>query len=161
MKIGFVLNGGPASAEVDRELSLLDLLREGFGLTGAKRGCGAGLCGSCTVIVNGKAVRSCVFPAWRVDGADVSTIEGLAKDGKLDALQRSFMENHAVQCGFCTPGMIMRAKALLMENPRPGEDEIREAISGNLCRCTGYNSIVKAIKHASESKEGCGNDNEH
>ena len=148
MKIKFVLNGVPASAEVGKKISLLHLLREQLGLTGAKEGCGVGRCGSCTVIVDGRAVRSCVFPAWRVDGSDVLTIEGLAKDGELDALQSSFIENNAVQCGFCTPGMIMQAKALLMANPDPSEDEIRKAISGNLCRCTGYANIVKAIKSA-------------
>ena len=151
MKIRFVLNGAPVSAKVDKKISLLHLLREQLGLTGAKEGCGAGRCGSCTVIVDGRAVRSCVLPAWRADGTDVLTIEGLAKDGELDALQRSFIENNAVQCGFCTPGMIMRAKALLMENPDPSEDEIRKAISGNLCRCTGYVNIIKAIRSAANS----------
>ena len=146
MKIKFILNGEPVSLVINKKLSLLNLLRERLGLTGAKEGCGIGKCGSCTVIVDGKAARSCVFPAWRLDGSEVLTIEGLAADGELDALQRSFIENHAVQCGFCTPGMIMRAKALFMENPNPSEVEIREAISGNLCRCTGYTSIVRAIK---------------
>jgi len=148
MKIGFVLNGASVSVEAGKKISLLHLLREQLGLTGAKEGCGIGRCGSCTVIIDGRAVRSCVFPAWRVDGSDVLTIEGLAKGGELDALQRSFIENNAVQCGFCTPGMIMQAKALLMTNPDPSEDEIRKAISGNLCRCTGYVNIVKAIRSA-------------
>jgi len=151
MKIRFVLNGASISAEVGKKTSLLHLMREQLGLTGVKEGCGIGRCGSCTVIVDGRAVRSCVLPAWRVDGSDVLTIEGLAKDGELDALQSSFMENNAVQCGFCTPGMIMQAKALLMKNPDPSEDEIRKAISGNLCRCTGYVNIVKAIRSAAKS----------
>jgi len=150
MKIRFILNGVSVSAKAGKKISLLHLLREQMGLMGAKEGCGTGRCGSCTVIVDGIAVRSCVLPAWRVDGTDVLTIEGLAKDGELDALQRSFIENNAVQCGFCTPGMIMQAKALLMKNPDPDEDEIRKAISGNLCRCTGYVNIVKAIKSAAK-----------
>jgi carbon-monoxide dehydrogenase small subunit len=152
MNIRFVLNGAFVSAKVGKKISLLNLLREQLGLTGAKEGCGIGRCGSCTVIVDGIAVSSCVLPAWRVDGTEVLTIEGLAKGGELDTLQRSFIENNAVQCGFCTPGMIMRAKALLMKNPDPSEDEIREAISRNLCRCTGYINIVKAIRSAAETK---------
>ena len=151
MKIEFTLNGELVSADVDKKLTLLHLLRDVFDLTGTKEGCGIGRCGSCTVLVSGKAVKSCVYLAFRADGADVLTIEGLAKGGELDALQRSFIDNNAVQCGFCTPGMIMSAKALLMKNPNPSDEEIREAISGNLCRCTGYGSIVKAIRAASQT----------
>jgi len=146
MKIEFELNGKDIKIEVDKKLTLLHLLRDRLDLTGTKEGCGIARCGSCTVLVDGKAVRSCVLPASSLQGCKVTTIEGLAIDGELDPLQQAFIDNHAVQCGFCTPGMIMSAKALLLKNPDPSEDEILEAISANLCRCTGYKQIVKAIK---------------
>jgi len=123
-----------------------------IGLTGAKEGCGMGDCGACTVLVNGKAVNSCIFPVMEIEGKRVTTIEGLADDqGTLHPLQKAFIENGAIQCGYCTPGMVLSAKALLDENPHPTEEEIQRGIAGNLCRCTGYLSIVRAIKAASES----------
>ncbi|MBW2038475.1 MAG: (2Fe-2S)-binding protein [Deltaproteobacteria bacterium] len=151
--ISFVLNGEKIETEVEPHWTLLYLLRERFELTGAKEGCGMGECGACTVLVDGNAVTSCIFPVMEVDGKDVLTIEGLLGEGnELHPLQQSFLDNAGVQCGFCTPGMIMSAKALLAENPRPTEDEIRYAIAGNICRCTGYAQIVKSIKEASEAK---------
>jgi len=150
--IRFVLNGEPVQIEVEPHLFLLQLLREVIGLTGAKEGCGMGDCGACTVLVNGKAVNSCIFPVMEIEGKRVTTIEGLADDqGTLHPLQKAFIENGAIQCGYCTPGMVLSAKALLDENPHPTEEEIQRGIAGNLCRCTGYLSIVRAIKAASES----------
>ena len=135
----------------DPARTLLDWLREDLGLTAAKRGCSEGHCGSCTVLVNGKAVNSCLFPAMEIDGASVTTIEGLAKaSGELHPLQTAFIEQGAVQCGYCTPGMIMSAKALLDENPAPTPLEIKKHIAGNLCRCGGYKKIVEAILDAAE-----------
>lgn len=144
------INGQPLQLEVSPSTSLLDVLREHAGLTGAKLGCGRGECGACTVILNGKAVASCILPAMEAMNASVETIEGLSKDGELHPLQQAFIDHGAVQCGYCTPGMIMSAKALLDKNTNPSEDEIKEAIGGNLCRCTGYVKIVEAIKAAAE-----------
>jgi len=147
-KISFTVNGEKVHMEVEANKTLLRMLREDLNLTGAKEGCGAGECGSCTVIVDGKAVNSCMMLAVEADGKDIITVEGLAKNGVLDPLQQSFINNAALQCGYCTPGMLMSAKALLMRNPNPSEDDIKEAIGGNLCRCTGYKVIVDAIKEA-------------
>lgn len=144
------INGQPLQLEISPSASLLDVLREHAGLTGAKLGCGRGECGACTVILNGKAVASCILPAMEAMDASVETIEGLSKDGELHPLQQAFIDHGAVQCGYCTPGMIMSAKALLDKNTNPSEDEIKEAIGGNLCRCTGYVKIVEAIKAAAE-----------
>jgi len=152
--IAIQLNGGKVTAKADAGDSLLLLLRNELKLYGAKRGCDYGGCGACTVLVNGKAVYSCMYPAIKVDGKTVLTIEGLSKSGKLHPLQRAFHERWAVQCGFCSPGMIMAAKALLDENPDPNEREIREALIGNLCVCTGYVKIVEAIKEAAEIISG-------
>jgi len=149
MRIEFKLNGKKYELEVASTMRLLDLLREELGLTGTKEGCGEGECGSCTVIMNGKAVNSCLVLAPQIIGQEILTIEALEKDEQLDKLQESFVRNSAVQCGYCTPGMLMSAKALLIENPKPSEDEIKRAIAGNLCRCTGYNKIVTAINEAS------------
>lgn len=149
MQIEFTVNGKVYNLTVSPTLRLIDLLREELGLTGTKEGCGEGECGSCTVIMNGKAVNSCLVLASQIRGQEILTIEALEKDG-LDKLQESFIKNSAVQCGFCTPGMLMSAKALLMKNPSPSEEEIKTAIAGNLCRCTGYNKIVQAIKEAAE-----------
>jgi len=150
--IRFKLNGDPLQMEVEPSLTLLQVLRDELELTGTKEGCGMGECGACTVLINGKAVNSCLFPIMETDGKSVTTIEGLADvDGNLHPLQRSFIENGAVQCGFCTSGMILSAKALLDENPKPTEEEIRTAISGNLCRCTGYLQIIEAIKEVSKN----------
>ncbi len=143
--------------EVEPHWSLLYLLRERFDLTGAKEGCGMGECGACTVIVDGKTVNSCIFPAMEVDGGEVLTIEGLTEmaEGGLHPIQRAFIEHGAIQCGFCTPGMVLSAKALLDENPHPTEEDIRKGIEGNICRCTGYLQIIRAIKAAAEGgKDG-------
>jgi len=146
MQIEFMVNGKEHKMNVSSTMRLVDLLRDELGLTGTKEGCGEGECGSCTVIMNGKAVNSCLVLAPQVRGQEILTIEALELDGQLDKLQESFINNSAVQCGYCTPGMLMSAKALLMTNPHPSEEEIKTSISGNLCRCTGYNKIVKAIK---------------
>jgi carbon-monoxide dehydrogenase small subunit len=132
--------------EVRPNLTLLDLLREELGLTGTKRGCEIGECGACTVLMNGQAVNSCLVLAPQIDGEEILTVEGLADGHKLHPLQESFLDHDAVHCGFCTPGSLMSAKELLDRNPNPSEEEIRMAISGNLCRCTGYQQIVEAIK---------------
>lgn len=142
------VNGEEVTAAVEPDKTLLWLLREELNLTGTKEGCGAGECGACTVIFNGKAVNSCLVLAVEADGAEVYTIEGEAKGGQLSELQKAFIEHNALQCGFCTPGMIMAARALLNRNPNPTEEEIKEAIEGNLCRCTGYVPIIEAIKAA-------------
>jgi len=151
-EIVFTLNNEEVIAEVEPHWTLLHLLRETLELTGAKEGCGVGECGACTVIVDGDAVNSCLYPVMEVEGKNVTTIEGLAKpDGTLHPLQQSFIENNGVQCGYCTSGMIMSAKALLDRNAEPTENEIRTSISGNICRCTGYVQIVESIKHAAGS----------
>ncbi|HON27980.1 MAG: (2Fe-2S)-binding protein [Mesotoga sp.] len=155
MKIDFKLNGRDYSLEVRDDMRLLDFLREELKLTGTKEGCGEGECGACTVIIDGKAVNSCLVLAPEIDGKEVITVEGLERDGRLHPLQESFIEKGAIQCGFCTPGMLMSAKALLDRNPDPSDEEIMEAIEGNLCRCTGYYKIVQAIRAAAEkSKNG-------
>jgi carbon-monoxide dehydrogenase small subunit len=146
MKISFLLNSQNMSIEIEPNIRLLDLLRDKFNLTGTKEGCSIGECGACTVIMNGKAVNSCLVLAGQCDGAEIITIEGIENDGKLHPLQENFLKSGAVQCGFCTPGMIMSAYALLLENPNPTEEEIKEAIAGNLCRCTGYKQIIEAIE---------------
>lgn len=149
--IRFNLNGDPIQLDVEPHLTLLQVLREELGLTGTKEGCGMGECGACTVLINGKAINSCLFPILEADGMNIMTIEGLAEvEGTLHPIQKSFVEKGAVQCGFCTPGMVLSAKALLDENPNPTEEEIRLAISGNLCRCTGYIQIIQAIKAVSQ-----------
>ncbi len=126
--------------------TLQEVLRYDLGLTGTKKGCDDGYCGACTVLVDGKAVKSCVIFARQAQGRDILTVEGLSRNGELDPLQQAFIDKFAIQCGFCTPGMLLSAKALLMENPSPSLDEIKEAITGNLCRCTGYKKIVEAIQ---------------
>ena len=148
--IRFTLNGDPVEVEIDPHLTLLQLLRDKLELLGTKEGCGMGECGSCTVLLDGKTINSCIFPAWEVEGRTVTTIEGLTDaQGNLHPIQKAFVEYGAIQCGFCTPGMVLSAKALLDENPKPTEEEIRNGIAGNLCRCTGYLQIVQAIKAAS------------
>ena len=149
-RIKFKLNGELVEVDVRPNELLLNVLREKFHLTGTKYSCGLGECGACTVLVDGEPVLACLTLAVDVDGKEVVTIEGLAKNGELDPIQRAFAEEGAIQCGFCTPGFIIIIKALLSENPNPTEEEIREYIRGNLCRCTGYVNIVKAIKRALE-----------
>lgn len=151
ISVTFTLNGDLVTAEVPPNWTLLKTLREYFELTGPKEGCGVGECGACTVIVDGDAINSCIYPIPEVEGKSVTTIEGVAdKDGNLHPLQKAFLENNGVQCGFCTSGMIMSAKALLDENSEPTEDQIRASIAGNLCRCTGYVQIVDSIEKAVE-----------
>jgi len=146
-EITFTLNKETTIVEVDPQWTLLYLLREVLEMTGTKEGCGYGECGACTVIIDGAAVNSCLYPVMEVEGRSVMTIEGVAlKDGSLDRVQKAFVDEGAVQCGFCIPGMIMSSEALLNKNEKPTEDEIKESIEGNLCRCTGYVKIVEAIK---------------
>jgi carbon-monoxide dehydrogenase small subunit len=151
--ISLVVNGESVESAVDPNVTLLQFLREDLGLTGTKHGCGLGDCGACTVIMDGQPVNSCLVLAVQANGREILTIEGLAENGKLHPIQQAFVEKGAIQCGFCTPGMILSAKALLAEKPKPTEQEIRMAISGNLCRCTGYQKIVEAIQEAAKSIE--------
>lgn len=146
--IAFVLNGEEVEVEVEDQTTLLAVLRNHFGLTGTKEGCGYGECGVCTVLVDGKAMNSCLLLMPQVRGKKVMTIEGLSENGDLHPIQKAFVERGAIQCGYCSPGMILSTKAFLDENPYPTEEEVRRAISGNLCRCTGYLKIVDAILEA-------------
>jgi len=150
VKISFKLNDENVSIETSPNKRLIDMLREDFELTSVKEGCGEGECGACTIILNKEAVTSCTMLAPQVDGCEVITLEGLSKSGEMSKLQKSFIEKGAVQCGFCTPGMILSGKALLMKNPNPSREEIKTAIEGNLCRCTGYTKIVDAIESTVE-----------
>lgn len=154
MRLNFFVNGDPISLDTDPQRRLLDILREDLGLTGTKEGCSEGECGACTVLMDGEAVHSCLTLAAQLNGRHVETIEGLEKSGELDILQRTFVEEIAVQCGFCTPGMIMSAKALLLKNPNPTPEEIRTALSGNICRCSGYVQIVNAVSRAAREMGG-------
>ena len=140
------LNGQEVTVEIEPSDLLAYVLRDKLGLTGTKIGCDEGECGACTVSLDGQAVDSCLLPAMKADGCEVVTVEGLAKDGELDPLQQAFIDKGAVQCGYCTPGLLMSARALLDKNPHPSEQEIKDAIAGNLCRCTGYLKIVEAIE---------------
>ncbi len=149
-KINVTVNGEQKSGEADARTLLVHFIRENLSLTGTHIGCDTTSCGACTVLVNGTAVKSCTMFAVQADGAEVETVEGVAQDGELHPLQEGFWEKHGLQCGYCTPGMIMSAKALLAKNPDPSEEEIRWGISGNLCRCTGYNKIVEAVRYAAE-----------
>ena len=148
LKIELTINGKKKEVETTTSTRLLDLIRDDLHLTGTKEGCGKGECGACTVIMNGELAVSCLVLALQADGADITTIEGIGNDKCLDPIQEAFIETGAVQCGFCTPGMILAAKKLLEENPHPDEEEIKRGISGNLCRCTGYQKIIDAIKLA-------------
>ncbi len=153
-EITFTFNGNRMTLPVEDHWTLLHLIREELGYTGTKEGCGSGECGACTVIVDGAAVNSCLYPAPEIDGRRLTTIEGLAApDGTLDPLQKSFVDNGGIQCGFCSPGMILSAKALLDANPDAGEEEIKDAIAGNLCRCTGYVQIIESIKAVSRHEK--------
>jgi carbon-monoxide dehydrogenase small subunit len=144
--ITFVLNGEPVQMDVPPHWTLLKLLRDRFGLTGTKEGCGIGECGACTVLMDGVPVNACLVLAPKVEGREVQTVEGLGNRTTLHPLQRSFIEHGAVQCGFCTPGILMSSKALLEKKPHPDQEEIREALSGHLCRCTGYHQIIEAVE---------------
>lgn len=148
MKITLTVNGKSRSAEVEARTLLVDFLRENLSLTGTHIGCDTSSCGACTVHVDGKAIKSCTMLAVQADGSSVTTVEGLSTDGELHPIQKGFQEEHGLQCGFCTPGMMMTAVDLLKRNPNPSEHEIREALEGNFCRCTGYHNIVKSIQHA-------------
>jgi len=147
------LNGQEVTVEVKPDALLVDVLRDELELTGTKEACGEGECGACTVLLDGEPVTSCLVPALKAQGREVMTVEGLVSGAELHPLQRAFVEHGAVQCGYCTPGMLMSAKALLDRNPHPSEEEIKQAISGNLCRCTGYVKIVEAIKAASQASQ--------
>ena len=153
VKLKVNVNGDWIDKEVDPRTTLLDFLRDHLGYTGTKRGCDEGDCGACTVLVEGKPVNSCLFLAAKAHRKKVLTIEGLQKDGKLHPLQEAFVQHGAVQCGFCTPGMILAAKALLDQNSHPTESQVRKGIAGNLCRCTGYHQIVEAILSLGEAHE--------
>jgi carbon-monoxide dehydrogenase small subunit len=157
VEITVEVNGVEYTQAVHAQMTLLQLLRERLLLTGTKEGCGIGECGACTVIMNGRAVASCLVLAVEADGAQVRTIEGEIRDGELSALQRAFIEHGATQCGFCTPGMIMSARELLERNPEPSRQQIVEAIAGNLCRCTGYEPIVDAVESVAREKSGANN----
>jgi aerobic-type carbon monoxide dehydrogenase small subunit (CoxS/CutS family) len=149
--IHFILNGDEVSTEVESHKMLLQVLRENFQVNGPKEGCGLGECGACTVLIDGISVNSCLYPAFEVEGKSITTVEGLVGENhKLHPIQEAFVESGGVQCGFCTPGMVMSAKTLLDENSDPSDAEIRRAISGNLCRCTGYVQIIDSIKTAAE-----------
>jgi aerobic carbon-monoxide dehydrogenase small subunit len=149
-KIRITVNGDDREAEVESRLLLVHFLREMLRLTGTHIGCDTTHCGACTVLLDGRPVKSCTVLAVQADGREVMTVEGLEKDGKLDPIQDGFFQEHGLQCGYCTPGMMMTSYALLKANAKPTEEEIRQAISGNLCRCTGYVNIVKAVQHAAE-----------
>jgi carbon-monoxide dehydrogenase small subunit len=150
VKIQVKVNGTAHTSEVEPRLLLVHYLRDVLNLTGTHVGCDTSQCGACTIMVNGRSTKACNMFAVQADGADILTIEGLAKDGKLHPIQDAFWEKHGLQCGFCTPGMILSAYQLLQRNKRPSETEIRHFLEGNLCRCTGYHNIVKAIQHAAE-----------
>jgi len=157
-EIAFTLNGSKVIVTVEEHHRLIDVLRGPLGLTGTKEGCGKGECGACTVIIDGQAVNSCLYPILEVEGKSVVTIEGLRRpNNELSVIQQAFVDHGAIQCGFCTPGMIMASKALLDSHPEPSDEDIREALLGNLCRCTGYVQIVEAVKRAAsrmkESRE--------
>ena len=157
MKIKVKVNGKEYNREVPENRNLLHFLRGDLGLTGTKEGCGAGECGACTVILNGKTVNSCLVLAPEVDGATIETVEGESKNGTMSRLQEAFHRNHGVQCGFCTPGMLMSIKVLLNDKPKPTVEEIKEAIEGNFCRCTGYQQIIESVLDATgqlRKKEG-------
>jgi carbon-monoxide dehydrogenase small subunit len=148
MNVTFEINGAEKSVDVEPRTLVVDLIRTKLGMTGTHIGCDTSNCGACTVLLDGRPVKSCTLLAPMIEGKKVVTVEGLAKGGKLDSIQVGFHEEHGLQCGFCTPGMMLVGKALIEANPHPTEDEIRWGISGNICRCTGYMNIVKAIQHA-------------
>ncbi|GAB6137875.1 (2Fe-2S)-binding protein [Halanaerobaculum tunisiense] len=150
IEVTLTVNGQKSTLLIEPEERLLDTLRERLNLIGVKEGCDIGECGACTVILDGEAVHSCMILTAQVDGSEILTVEGLEVDGQLDPLQQAFIDHQAVQCGFCTPGMLMSAKALLNKNPKPNREEIKTAIEGNLCRCTGYEQIIEAIESVTD-----------
>lgn len=152
-KMSLKVNGEQVNIEIDENLRLIDLLRDELGLVGTKEGCGEGECGACTIIMDGETVNSCMVMAFQAEGSEITTIEGLEKDGELDPVQKAYMEVGAVQCGFCIPGMVISTKALLDKNINPSEEEVREGLSGNLCRCTGYSKMMEATKIAKKYME--------
>ncbi len=154
MQVSLTVNGSAVTADVEPRTLLVHFLREQLSLTGTHVGCETSYCGACTVVVNGRSTKSCTMLAVQADGAEVTTIEGLASNGDLHPIQEGFWERHGLQCGYCTPGMIMSAVGLLDENPSPSEDEIRHGLEGNLCRCTGYHNIVKAVEYAAAKMRG-------
>lgn len=151
--IHITVNGTETETIADTGQRLIDLLRDTLGLTGTKEGCGIGACGACTVIMDGRAVNSCLVPAMAADGHEILTIEGMMQDGNLHPIQEAFVKHHAIQCGFCTPGLVMSARALLDRNPSPDREEIKKAIEGNLCRCTGYEQVIEAIQDVASKGE--------
>jgi len=152
-RLQMIVNGTPVDIEVDESRYLSDVLRDDLRLTGTKIGCAEAECGICTVLVEGTPVVSCVYPAFKANGTQIETIESLSQDGELHALQQAFLDHGAVQCGICTPGFIMSTKALLNENPNPTEGEVRFHLAGNLCRCTGYDKIVRAVQQAADARQ--------
>ena len=154
MRIDLTINGEKRSGTVDAETRLIDLLRDEFALTSVREGCAVGECGACTVLLNGEPVCSCLVPAVQARGSEIVTVEGLEKDGQLDRIQRAFLDHDATQCGFCTPGMILTAKALLDKNPKPTRAEIKKALAGNICRCTGFIPIIDAVEAAAGGEGG-------
>jgi aerobic carbon-monoxide dehydrogenase small subunit len=154
VNVSMTVNGEPVSRDIEPRLLLVHFIRETLGLTGTHWGCDTSNCGACMVLMDGRPVKSCTVLAAMCDGHEIRTVESLEGDGELDPVQRGFHEHHALQCGFCTPGMQMTARALLDENPNPSEEEIRTAISGSICRCTGYKNIVAAIRWAAEQEAG-------
>lgn len=152
IQLSMTVNGRPVSVDVEADELLVDVIRDRLGLTGTKIGCGEGECGACTVILDGRAVNSCLIPALKAQGRSITTIEGVSDGARLHPLQQAFIDHGAVQCGYCTPGFILSAKALLDVNPHPTRDEIKTAIAGNLCRCTGYTAIVEAIEAVAGSR---------
>jgi len=155
-RVTITVNGEPRTADIEPRLLLAHLLRQGLKLTGTHTGCDTTNCGACTVLFDGKPVKSCTMLAVQADGHEVTTVEGLAGSSELHPIQEGFKDEHGLQCGFCTPGMMLTAKALLEENPNPTEDEIRWALSGNLCRCTGYQNIVKSVLWAAKKMQSAG-----
>ena len=153
MKVRMRVNGNQVEREIPADRLLVDFIREDLGFMGTKIGCEEGECGACTLIMNGKSVVSCLIPAFKADGAEILTVEGLADDARLHPLQQAFLEEGAVQCGYCTSGMLLSAKALLDENPKPTVQEVKRGLSGNLCRCTGYTKIIRAVQAASEKMQ--------
>ncbi len=152
LSVSIAVNGAETSAEVEPRLLLVHYIRDVLGLTGTNVGCDTSQCGSCTVLIDGDAVKSCTVLAVQADGSEITTIEGLAKNGKLHPIQQAFWDNHGLQCGFCTPGMILTATEILKKNPRASEQDVRHSLEGNLCRCTGYENIVKSIVAAQSVK---------